>query len=446
MSELTPNLHLPYLLPSQAQKHVTHNDSLRMLDALVQLTVRDHNRTAPPADPVKGDRHLVAESATGAWSGRDGQIAAFEDGGWSYYAPSPGWRAWSAATETHMVWTAAGWIDLLETRKEFQDVELVGINASADASNRLTVSAPATLFNHAGGSHRVAINKASSGDTGSVVLQTGFSARAEIGLTGSDDLQIKVSTDGSTWTEALRVAPGGGLSFPTSSVAEGPMFNLLQDGGRFAGSPEPVGLAASAYVAPNWMTAYNGAVFVSGGKFTNNNSTNGGVAAALPATVSDLINRIKASGTPRRFGPEFHLLQVTAGSGIVSPLVSAGVTRYSPFAMRSAALLPIASFGCHLRVVSGSIALAHVPGSAELFVDGAPATEDVILTDADGWRNAVFALFAEPSQYADYNTPLKLYATPGSEFLLGLPFLSPVRMRLRPGQLIGRVPSIFPWR
>ena len=35
----TPNLALPYILASQAQKHVTHNEAIRTLDCLVQLAV-----------------------------------------------------------------------------------------------------------------------------------------------------------------------------------------------------------------------------------------------------------------------------------------------------------------------------------------------------------------------------------------------------------------------
>jgi len=31
---VTPNLQLPYIAASQAQKHVTHNEALRMIDAL----------------------------------------------------------------------------------------------------------------------------------------------------------------------------------------------------------------------------------------------------------------------------------------------------------------------------------------------------------------------------------------------------------------------------
>lgn len=37
MSGLSPGLGLPYLQPSQAQKHVTHNAALQRLDQLVQL-------------------------------------------------------------------------------------------------------------------------------------------------------------------------------------------------------------------------------------------------------------------------------------------------------------------------------------------------------------------------------------------------------------------------
>ena len=39
MPDTTPNLALPFILPSQAQKHVTHNEALQQLDAVVQLAV-----------------------------------------------------------------------------------------------------------------------------------------------------------------------------------------------------------------------------------------------------------------------------------------------------------------------------------------------------------------------------------------------------------------------
>jgi len=51
MSDTSTHLGLPYLLAAQAQKHVTHNEALRLLDAIVQLSVLERTRTAPPQAP-----------------------------------------------------------------------------------------------------------------------------------------------------------------------------------------------------------------------------------------------------------------------------------------------------------------------------------------------------------------------------------------------------------
>ena len=69
MSDATTLLLLPYILAAQSQKHVTHNDALRILDGLVQLSVLDRDLTAPPGSPADGDRFLVASGATGDWAG-----------------------------------------------------------------------------------------------------------------------------------------------------------------------------------------------------------------------------------------------------------------------------------------------------------------------------------------------------------------------------------------
>lgn len=60
MSETaTPKLALPLLLAAQAQKHVTHNEALLRLDAVVQLAVLERTRSVPPATPVDGDAYLI---------------------------------------------------------------------------------------------------------------------------------------------------------------------------------------------------------------------------------------------------------------------------------------------------------------------------------------------------------------------------------------------------
>jgi hypothetical protein len=71
MSDATTHLLLPYILAAQAQKHVTHNEALRILDGLVQLSVLDRDLAAPPASPADGDRYIVASGVRRA-TGRAG--------------------------------------------------------------------------------------------------------------------------------------------------------------------------------------------------------------------------------------------------------------------------------------------------------------------------------------------------------------------------------------
>jgi Protein of unknown function (DUF2793) len=105
----TPNLALPYILASQAQKHVTHNEAIRTLDCLVQLAVESRGLAAPPPAPVDGTRFVVAASATGDWDGQSGKIAAFQDGAWDFYEPKEGWTAWVADEHTLVIYAASTW-------------------------------------------------------------------------------------------------------------------------------------------------------------------------------------------------------------------------------------------------------------------------------------------------------------------------------------------------
>ena len=109
MSDTSTNLGLPYLLAAQAQKHVTHNEALRLLDAMVQLSVLDRIRTTPPASPADGDRYLVASGATGLWAGWDLNVAFWVDGVWMRLVPRPGWLVWVAAEQVFLVWNGTVW-------------------------------------------------------------------------------------------------------------------------------------------------------------------------------------------------------------------------------------------------------------------------------------------------------------------------------------------------
>jgi hypothetical protein len=77
MSETT-NLALPLMEAAQAQKHVTHNEALRCIDTLLQLSVLEREIGTPPGAPLDGQRWIVqaAPSPTGAWAGHGGHVAA----------------------------------------------------------------------------------------------------------------------------------------------------------------------------------------------------------------------------------------------------------------------------------------------------------------------------------------------------------------------------------
>ena len=90
MTEMTAKLVLPYIMASQAQKEVTHNMALNILDLFVQPVVESMNLTEPPAEPGEGLAWIVAAGATGDWSGQDGMIAHWIGGGWSIFTPAEG--------------------------------------------------------------------------------------------------------------------------------------------------------------------------------------------------------------------------------------------------------------------------------------------------------------------------------------------------------------------
>jgi hypothetical protein len=256
----TPNLALPYILAAQAQKHVTHNEAIRALDALTQLACVSRSLVSPPAAPADGARYILPPAATGVWTGAANRIAAYQDGAWAYFTPRDGWIAWIADESAALVFTNGAWSSLSSA------FSTLGINASADTTNRLTVSAPATLLNNAGAGHQLKINKAAPATTASLLYQTGFSGRAEMGTTGDDDFHVKVSADGTTWRDGLIISaatgkaafPAGGIVTSTASTvtiavpAQAPTIqaalDLLQSV-RFEGSASGiVTLATGTYV------------------------------------------------------------------------------------------------------------------------------------------------------------------------------------------------------
>ncbi len=319
----TPNLHLPYILAAQAQKHVTHNEAIRMLDALVQLTVLDRDLTAPPALPVEGTRYIVAAGPTGAWAGQALKIAAFQDGAWAFFAPLEGWIAWVSDEDLPVVWSGTAWNSLSTGGGSSSTAPLFGINTTADTTNLLAVASAASVFSHSGAGHQVKINKAAAANTASILLQDAFSGRAELGLPGDDDFHVKVSADGTTWREAIVIDRATGfVSMPSTPANE----NLLINGDfqlnqrAFAGGA----LAAGIYGYDRWKADTAGAnVTVSGFTVT---LTSGTLLQPIEPAVWGYLNLASTQITVSVDTPSADLI-VTLGSA--SGTITAGAGRRS---------------------------------------------------------------------------------------------------------------------
>ena len=223
MSE-TVHLGLPLLEASQAQKHVTHNEALLLLDAAIQLSVISRAVADPPALPVEGDRYLVAAAPAGNWAGQAGSLAFFEAMAWRFSVPRPGWRLWVEDESRFLVFDGTVWKDIQDI-DVLNNMSLLGVNTTADAGNRLAVASASVLLTHEGSDQRLKINKQADTDTASLLFQTSYSGRAEMGLAGDDNFHVKVSADGSTWHEAIEIDRNtGAVSLPNTAVDVSSVF------------------------------------------------------------------------------------------------------------------------------------------------------------------------------------------------------------------------------
>lgn len=109
----TLKLALPELTVGQAGKELTHNQALAILDQLVQPVVLDKDLATPPGSPANGAAYIVAAGATGAWSGKSGQIAFWltSVAAWTFVVPVNGWSVWVDDEAKRYERKAGAWVE-----------------------------------------------------------------------------------------------------------------------------------------------------------------------------------------------------------------------------------------------------------------------------------------------------------------------------------------------
>ncbi|WP_158083548.1 DUF2793 domain-containing protein [Manganibacter manganicus] len=428
--ENSPNLHLPYIMPSQAQKHLTHNEALDVLDATVQLTVIDRDLTEPPDTNAEGDRYIVALSASGEWQGQDSRVAIWRDGAWQFLTAGIGWRAWIVDEEVLVYWSGSAWETCQSRITELQNLSRLGIGAKADAVNPFSAKLNTALWGArpvaegGNGDLRYTMNKEDTPNTLSLLMQSHWSGRAEIGLISDENLTIKVSPDGATWMEALAIDRNTArISAPASNFLTDYAVNLFADSGRFAGN-DARDISAASFVSPPYLQFLNGANVAGFGRYINNSSDYGGTAGPLVPEIKNLIDGIRAP-SQRRYGVEFQVACVTMGAGSsYDPVISGGSTYFTCMTLSFGPRVPKMTFHCYLRALDAPIAYRAFPGQA-LIKNGVRSTGNILIDPADGWVSMTVEDAQNPYESNGYNpTPMTVHSRgEGDRLLLACPAL-----------------------
>lgn len=211
--DFSARLALPYLAAGQMQKHVTLNTALTRLDALLQTAAVSRTTTVQPGAPTDGDLYILPADAQGAaWAGRgEGSLMRFEAGGWTAVPTPPGLIAVVRDEAVVVVRDQAGWTPLGGWLGQAQGLTRLGLGTTADAANPLSAKLNSALFTAleadegGDGDLRLTFNKQAAGDVLSLLFQSGYAARAELGLVGDDDLGLKTCDEGGVWRSVFRV-------------------------------------------------------------------------------------------------------------------------------------------------------------------------------------------------------------------------------------------------
>lgn len=196
----TTNLNISLVAQNQAQKEITVNEALSVIDAVLNRGAIHNGTNTPPGSPASGDLYIIGNSPTGSWVSRANHIAYYNTT-WKFITPNEGMTIWVNDEDMQYSWDGSAWVSTVSG--SLNDLAGVGINTSYDATNKLSVKSDAVLFDHDGADSKIKVNKNTSSDTTSHLFQANYSGRAEFGLIGNDDFQLKVSSDGSAWYQAF---------------------------------------------------------------------------------------------------------------------------------------------------------------------------------------------------------------------------------------------------
>ncbi|HEY7229435.1 MAG TPA: DUF2793 domain-containing protein [Pseudolabrys sp.] len=212
----TSRLALPAIEAAQAQKHVTHNEALVLLDALTHLAIESRALSAPPASPNEGACYIAGAGAGGAWTGWDGQIALYVAGGWVRIVPVSGMKAWVLAERLTVTYEDNAWRDGIALTAHGGRVTLRAKEEELTLTGPFTETANASFI-----------------PDRAVVL--GVASRTTLPIAGATSYGVGVSGNSTQFGDLLGIASGStnnGVIGPTAFYAN-TKVRVTANGGNF---------------------------------------------------------------------------------------------------------------------------------------------------------------------------------------------------------------------
>ena len=195
----TKKLEISLMAAGQAQKHVTVNEGFSRLDALVQLAVKSFDAVNPPGSSEEGDVHAIGAGATNVWSGQEGKLAIYQNGGWVFVTPVAGWQGWSEVKGSRIQFDGTAWIE----------------GAGSMSANGAGFVHRTTEIDHNVGAGSVSVvssalpeNAVVYGVTARVMTDIGGATSLEIGVSGSSDRYGNgIGTSVGSWARGITGTP-----------------------------------------------------------------------------------------------------------------------------------------------------------------------------------------------------------------------------------------------
>lgn len=143
----TTKLNLPHILPAQAQKEVTHNDALNLLDIFTRPTVLEMDKNTPPGSPVAGDCYVVGNSPTGEFVDHEQEVACYTANGWVFAVPFKWLDVVNETDQSRYVYDGSAWVPMgliMQNSGEYLRVERLQetLSSLSGASVNTTIQIP----------------------------------------------------------------------------------------------------------------------------------------------------------------------------------------------------------------------------------------------------------------------------------------------------------------